>query len=113
MSAGHTPGPWRSEADGTLGRHTIYADDAHDVRHFAVARAVEPDDAPLIAAAPELADEIKATRDRLAVAVGIIEAAGMVWMGQDGAEKQIARVDALLAKATGADPLNSTPGRGE
>lgn len=45
----------------------------------------------------DFAQELKTTRDLLAVAVGVIsQAKGLVWMGEDAARKQIARVDKIL-----------------
>jgi len=85
----HTPGPWRPEKDGHFGRFTIYSDGAHDVPHFAVARDVEPEDAPLLGAAPDL----------LAALVELCFAARFV--DDEAVSDARDMADAAIAKATG------------
>lgn len=72
---GTTPGPWTVEREGSFDRRTIYGV-TEEATHFAVARAVEPRDAKLIAAAPDLAHALlQARADAAAAQAALIERA--------------------------------------
>jgi hypothetical protein len=99
--ASHTPGPWRAIFKAGM-RATVIAP-AEDYRICAIGGAAMGDDADeanarLIAAAPELLEALKESRDGLADALNNLPADGecAVLIGI-----RLAAVDAAIAKAEG------------
>lgn len=105
--AEHTPGPWKVRKSIHGERYAVVqigADENYTTLEL------EPADANLIAAAPDLLTELEAAHRLLSLALGCMTTAGqakfarqseIAGLGADGASRHHERA-AVLAKATGA-----------
>ena len=94
MDKGVSPAPWAHSPVYNGNGHLVY-DHIVDANGLVIAEVHDDRDVPVIAAAPELLAKLE-------IAVGVIEASNMLWMGLDGAKD-------VIAKARGNAPERTTP----